>query len=214
MRNLLLVLSLVFLVQARSVMAQSNGGSGGGDECERRIKSIRNDIKEWIDSGNSVDLKFPAGQSNAEFVSKMTQILEDGVVQINCIKENPDNQFMPVWIRNPVTQEKIAKTCKFESVSATRRQASITCDYDRFMWNGLDDKNESKQSALAKGQTKIIFHEFASLAGLEIPDYSDSDYHLSDQIVGFVGAELVWHLLGVRERPLEYDLPNRCLRRE
>lgn len=165
---------ILFLFFPLFAMASGSSVRGGGDMCENRIKSVRDDIKEWILKGGSEALSLPAGLSRGEYKKGMLQHISMALV--SCVGKG-DQDY-------PVEVDGVAKVCRFEK---WQRGERITCDSDKFR-----ALNESDQYVL-------IHHEYAGLAEIESPIGSNSVYPLSNQISGFL-VEQVVKKLAVRPR--------------
>ena len=137
------------------------GTRGGGDLCEDRIKTIRNDISSWITNGGAKNLKLPNGLSIEEYEEEMqTQINK---AQIRCVSSGD--------IGHPVAIDGIAKVCVFDIGT---KENLITCDYNKF------------QAISESDQYVLIHHEYAGLSEIEKPTGADSDYSISNQISGYL----------------------------
>lgn len=146
----------------------SKGGvaTGGGDLCEDRIQSIRDDLKKWIIEGGSQTLKLPAGFTAQKYKDEMLEKIQ--TTSVRCVG-NGDAGY-------PVTVEGSAKVCRFDRSGSANL---ITCDYKKFQ-----DMSESNQYVL-------VHHEYAGLADVERPNGSDSDYSVSNQISGSLVDQVV-----------------------
>src|SRR5438045_3657410 len=64
--------------------AKSGGqDSGGGDLCEDRIQTIRDDIRSWIHAGGPRGLVLPPGLPASEYSRRMLQQI--GRAKIKCV---------------------------------------------------------------------------------------------------------------------------------
>lgn len=138
----------------------------GGDLCEQRILSIRDDIKAWIQSGGSKGLVMPMGAlalTLETYNERMSKELSDRTTRVECVQG-------PLYL-NPELKEE-SKVC----INAKSPQGqSIKCDRGIFM----DKTSESDQYVL-------IHHEYAGLAGIEVTQSGTSDYGISNQLAGFL----------------------------
>lgn len=153
---------LLFLVSVSQLVHAKMGseGVGGGDLCEDRIKIVRDDLKVWIKKGGAQGLKLPADISIGQYADSMNSALASA--KIRCVSAG-DEGF-------PVTVDNIAKVCRFDSSDT----GMISCDYTKF------------QAISQEDQYVLVHHEYAGLAGLEVPNGSDSNYNLSNQISGYL----------------------------
>lgn len=151
----------VLLIGLLALQTHAEGTRGGGDLCEDRIKIIRDDIQSWIGSGGPNTLKLPQNISLALYSSSMMS--EAYVAKIRCVGSNDPGY--------PVNIDGTPKVCRFDKSTETHQ---ITCDFAKFQ-----SMNESDQYVL-------IHHEYAGLAGLEIPNGDDSNYQISNQISGYL----------------------------
>ena len=111
----LLALLLTLLVHPTAVFAQANGAGGGDTKTEAIIKNIRDNILEWINSGQYTKLHFNARISEKQYADgdPMQSILgmkavlnpELGNVVVNVIKTSEEVRNDPeltTWIEgNP-----------------------------------------------------------------------------------------------------------------
>lgn len=147
--------------KASQSVAKGGVATGGGDLCENRIKTIRDDLKTWITSGGSESLDLPTGMEQNQYVESMLGAIS--AAKIRCVTKG-DSGF-------PVQVNGIPKACRFDRSS---REALITCDANKFMF-----LNDSQQYVL-------VHHEYAGIANIEVPNGSDSDYTVSNQISDFL----------------------------
>lgn len=144
---------------------------GGGDPCENQIKVIRSDLSVWIQNSGAKELRLPDGISVDQYSTRMLQKIEKA--KIRCIGQG-DKGF-------PVEVYGTPKVCKFEVGSS--EDSTITCD--RLIFLALD---ESEQYVL-------VHHEYAGLAGVEVPLKDDSQYEVSNQITSFLENKIVKRLV-------------------
>jgi len=152
-----------------SIKIEGGADAGGGDLCEDRIKTIRDDIKIWITKGGAKQLPLPEGMSISQYSKAMLGQL--GKAKIKCVGEG-DPGF-PVLINNT------PKVCRYDRTSSV---SHITCDFSKF------------QSMKEADQYILIHHEFAGLSGVEIPNGDDSDYRVSNHISENLSYEMVQKL--------------------
>jgi hypothetical protein len=161
-----LLISAFALASLPSFAGFGPGISGGGDECENRVKSIASDINDWIRDGGPQGLKLPSGLSVDTYSKAMTAEIRKA--QVSCV--GPGDQGYPVEILGT------AKTCRFDKYADSSR---ITCDYQKF--RDLTDEE----------QYGLVHHEYAGLAGIEPALGDDSQYGISNQISGFLRETVV-----------------------
>lgn len=142
---------------------------GGGDLCEDRIKTIRADIKSWIEKSGSDALQLPSGMTTHQYNQGMLDAISKA--KIKCVASG-DRDY-------PVEVQGAAKVCKFR-VSGANSQ--ITCDFNKF------------QSMTESDQYILIHHEYAGIAGLENPNGSESFYDISNQITDYLVDQVVKRL--------------------
>ncbi|MFL5813526.1 MAG: hypothetical protein ACJ763_08105 [Bdellovibrionia bacterium] len=148
--------------------AYSVSGSGnGGDICEDRIKTIRDDIASWIDKGGPAKLSLPSNISLERYNAGM--LTEIARAKVSCTNDK-------------VTVESVEKTCK--NIIDPKLGSQIVCNRNQLM----NDTSDSDQYVL-------IHHEYAGLAGLEKSDGGDSIYPISNQISGYLENEVVKKLV-------------------
>lgn len=135
----------------------------GGDPCEDRIKSIRDDIRSWIDLGGAAGLKFPAGVTLDVYTQSMkAQMAGAGV---SCVEEE-------IYVGTH------QKTCK--NFVDSRGISQIQCNITRFMRDTTDSE-----------QYVLVHHEYAGLSGFEATDTENSIYPLSDQVTHYLEDQKV-----------------------
>jgi len=136
----------------------------GGDACEERILSVRDDLAGWIKKGGAQNLALPAKLTLARYEQTMKQAMARAVVSCTAA---------PVIVRG------VEKTC---TNFARNGRAEIVCNYDRFLASAEDE------------QYRIVHHEYAGVAGLEENREEESDYTLSRQLTKFLEAQTVKRL--------------------
>jgi hypothetical protein len=164
-----------FLVQLNMSSAfAGKTGSGGGDRCEDRFKAVAGDIAKWIHDGGPAGLAL-GHLSVRDYSDSMAHWIAGAKIQ--CV--GPGEHGYPVLVG------KTPKECRsFRQKDGTGR---VICDRKKFYSGLKDPENDAIQY-------RIVHHEFATLAGFEIPNGDDSDYHLSDQITAFLEEQLVKRL--------------------
>ena len=137
---------------------------GGGDLCENRIKIIRDDIEKWILNKGHKKLLLPNNLTSDQYSINMRYWISTAKIQ--CVGEGDDHY--PVQISNT------SKVCIF-----SKSNSSITCDREQFM--KMDEAD----------QYVLTHHEFAGLAGIEVPHGADSNYVVSNQISKHLSNQVV-----------------------
>lgn len=135
-------------------------GVGGGDLCEDRIKVVRDDIKDWIVAGGPAGLKL-IGVTVDEYSDSMLKSIES--TKIRCVGDGDEGY--------PVSVDGVPKVCRFD---INEKGSMITCDYNKF------------QAIKETNQYILVHHEYAGISQIEIPNGSDSDYNVSNQLSAFV----------------------------
>lgn len=151
--------------------AQGDGGHvGGGDACERKIKAIRNALKDWIRSGGGKQLTFNYGITYDVYREAMLEILAPARVAISCVRETPENNYAPIKVGG------VPKTCANYPIDKAHPQKRVICDFDRLM---------SLEVSTERTKLEDIHHEYASLTDPRIErskPNGDSDYFVSNQV--------------------------------
>lgn len=150
-------------------LAGSGGseGTGGGDLCEARIQSIRDDLKSWIAKNGHFNLSLTY-LSVTQYAQKMNSSFG---AKVQCVSQG-DRGY-------PVEVNGTAKECRFDR---TKKGSFITCDAQKF-----GQRSEAEQYVL-------IHHEYAGIAGIETPEGDVSDYQVSNQISAYLVDTLVKRL--------------------
>lgn len=156
--------------------ARAAGGAvigNGGDICEDRFKTVRDDISAWIIEGGSAGLSLPQSVSVAQYNTAMlSQIANAG---ISCT----DDRIMI---------GSAEKTCKnFVDPSG---KSQVVCNAGRFMGTSESD------------QYVLVHHEYAGLAGFEVNNGEDSQYPISNQLTEYLQNQIVTKL-AIKPRPPE-----------
>lgn len=169
----------IFVTSSLALAQHGTASGGGGDACELRIKEVRDDISTWLKKGGAQSLaRFSANQNAADYTAKMLNAITS--TRISCVSEG-DRGF-------PVQVNGKPKQCRWESTNAG---SYITCDTAKFLNKGMDEDR----------QYELINHEYASIAGYEIPNEDDSDYRFSNQLSVFLESRMVKRLV-VKPAPL------------
>jgi hypothetical protein len=191
-----------FRSSSQSALAEGGVQGGGGDTItEGRIHEIRRDIQKWINAGGAKSLDFSNSRARVTYehylngsasnsVFGMNDVLRDGAVVINAIRESEQNladEELNTYVSG------YPKTCK-GLISKRDGRPHILCNIERF-W---ELKAGWEPARLEAEQYRLIHHEFASLAGLEKNVGSDSDMSLSSQLTKFLKPESVLRLAVVQ----------------
>lgn len=149
------------------------GGSGGGDNCEKRFKAVAQDIAKWIQGGGPKALSFELSADKKMTVSEYsTRMLGQVGAKVKCV--GPGETDFPVFVNGT------PKECRsFVGANGTKQ---VICDRSKF-YAGLANPDNNP------AQYPIVHHEFATLAGLEAPNGDDSQYALSNQIAAFLEVQ-------------------------
>lgn len=166
--------TLIVLLSAGTTLARLGAdGSGGGDLCEDRIQQVRDDIKAWIEkaqeekSGGPYDLILPPDVSPEQYITEMLKQIKKA--SIKCV--GPKKGKNGTIDYDPVKVDGVPKACRFDRRGS---RSKITCDYLKF--------NAESPSE----QYKLVHHEYAGLANIEVPKGSVSNYDVSKQISEFL----------------------------
>jgi hypothetical protein len=162
------ILAMILIATPLMAVAvdHGNGVGNGGDICENRFKTVRDDLNTWILNGGSAGLTLPAGISFGQYNQSMLQQIHNA--KISCVED-------------VIFVGQAEKTCK--NFVAEDGTVLINCNADRFMKTAESD------------QYVLVHHEYAGLAGFEVNQGESSDYQLSNQITGFLGDFLVKKLV-------------------
>ena len=185
----ILAIGLITLSTLSTAHATAGGSSGGGGQrCQDVFESRRKDIADWIQAGadsvkngtepvGSALLDFKKSNTNlADYDQKMlakialTKTGEGDQSAIGCTDKAED-----------VMVDGKYKTCK---AFGTSDQAQILC-YSGILQDGKWTGGFMGSSD--DDQYWQVHHEFAVLSGFEDQADRDSDYELSDQLVGRSG---------------------------
>ncbi len=168
MRNLILIIAVVFCTVAYGDPGGTSVG-GGGDATEIQIGVIRDNILEWIVQGLSQELVLPGGITHDVYAEKMISVLRPHVVIVGAVSTQEES-----ITRDPerkVNVDRRPKTCRGFATARDGR-LHILCNIERFKASTEDEQYE------------LIHHEFAGLAGLERNQGASSDYEISKQVSG------------------------------
>lgn len=162
---------LSLLLASPFATAQIDRKGNGGDMCELRIQSIRDDIAAWIIGSGSKGLKLPDGVSLEKYDNEMLRLIKTAT--ISCVDEE---------LKVGASQ----KTCMNFLDEAGKPR--IHCQIKRF-----GDTTDSDQYVL-------IHHEYAGLAGFETNATESSRYPISSQIAGYLENQTTKRLV-IRPAP-------------
>lgn len=140
----------------------------GGDPDELSFQEIANNIKGWIASGNADNLNLPPDIPISDYKGKMTAVLSNYAVE---------------FTDQDIVVNGAAKVC--ENRSHPDRIGWIICN--RALFQALVRDN-------IESIFRLVHHEFAGLAGLEISSAPRSDYRISDQVAAQLENEVVRRL--------------------
>jgi hypothetical protein len=191
MMTLLLGLTLTFSSPVYAAIGGDSGG--GGDALEARVNEIRSDLLNWIEKGGAEGLVLPTYISYSDYVSKMSDILENKKVALSFTHED-------------VEVNGVEKTCRgsfyVKKTFFSKKEANpqILCNISRFK-----ETSESKQYSL-------IHHEYAGLVNIERNDGSASDYEISNQLTDYLEDSVV-KKLAVKKKTEPDVKPDLTLRR-
>lgn len=165
--GLIAVIFFTSVLYFNTAQAQSSGGTnggGGGDPCENKIKTIRKDIKKWIIDDRHFDVpRLPFRISHQRYSRKM---LAGVNFKVSCVQKG-DPGFPVLVFGQP-------KVCRFDYFENSKKIfKKVTCDYNKFM------------ATSAQEQYKLIHHEIAGLAQLELPNKDESKYELTNMIMKY-----------------------------
>lgn len=165
-RILVLMFTLSMAVQAASISAEAGTRDvgNGGDTCENRIKVIADDFRSWITVDGPAELTLPDG-------IQVSQYREAMLIAIAAAKVACTSAIISVG-----STEKICRN----SIDASGIPR-IQCNREAFL--GL--------ASNADDQYRLVHHEYAGLAGLEVTHAEVSDYRISNQIAAFLEDQMV-----------------------
>lgn len=159
---------ILFLTCVLSYAASANAGGvdiNGGDICENRFSTIRDDLSLWIQGGGSRSLKLPPGILLEDYNEKMLSHISRA--QVSCTTDK-------IFVAG------VEKSCKnFFSGS----QPTILCNSERFLKTG------------ESGQYVLVHHEYAGLSGFEVNEGTESQYVISNQLTNFLEDQIVKKLV-------------------
>lgn len=166
--KLIYVLLILICVTGQQAFAGGGGGydhDNGGDMCENRFASVRDDLKVWITKGGSADLRLPPEITLEKYNGLMLEKIQ--TAKVSCV----DQQIL---VRG------VEKTCRN---SVADGKSEIQCNRNQFM-----NTPESDQYVL-------VHHEYAGLAGFEVNTNEASNYEISNQITGYLESSIVKKLV-------------------
>lgn len=172
MKKMFIVISMLCF---QFTFAGVDNVGNGGDICENKFVSIRNDIRSWIISGGGNSLSLPSSTSIQQYKDSMLANIDH--VKVSCTVEK-------------LKIGQAEKTCINKMDKAN--SGIIECNIDRFMQTSESD------------QYVLVHHEFAGLAGLETNLSEESDYTISNQITYFLENQIVKKLV-IKPAPAKLD---------
>ena len=193
--NLYIRLMILGLISLSTAVSHSSGPSngGGGDRCERRFKEVARDIADWI-KGDGPRLRgldvTQAKISIQEYSQGMLEQLSQA--QVTCV--GPGDVGYPVLVHGR------PKECR--NYFDADGQPRIICDIAKFYSNLRDPETNPEQYMM-------VHHEYATLAGFELPMAANSIYPLSDQITGFLEDRRV-KKLAIKPARAEVPFSQQC----
>lgn len=177
------IITGILILSATQVSAESGdwGAGNGGDECERKIQTIRNDIVNWLQHDGYENLNLEKYEELAHFTYASLMLKELPKAKISCPKKE---LFLDSLEEDP----KFPKTC-INSRNERTGETRVQCTYDKFMKLSIEQ------------QYRLIHHEYAGLADIEanalLRDGSldeESNYGISNQISGFLEEVIIKRL--------------------
>jgi hypothetical protein len=165
-------LTLLATLSPFKTFAEGGISGGGGKPLEAVFQEVASNILQWIEAGNSAGLKLPNGFTNEDYVNKMKPHLNNYQIKITS---------------DIILVDGVEKDC--ENITHTNQPSEIKC-------------NEASLYLVLKNANllyRLVHHEFAALAGLEVAQGSKSDYYISNQLSAFLRVETVLRLPIVKE---------------
>lgn len=178
-----LVCMSIFPLTSFAEMGGTSGG--GGDAPEMKIDLIRSDLLEWIQDGRATALELPQDLSYDAYVAQMSAVLKRHAVVIGVVSTREENETQDHERKVVVNGQ--PKTCR-GFVSEKDLLPHILCNEEKF---GATSEPE---------QYKLIHHEYAGLAGVELNLGASSDYGISSQITDYLLPVTVYRL-AVKVKP-------------
>jgi Fe2+ transport system protein FeoA len=182
MKSLQVLIYVAMLMFASACALAANGGreaGNGGDICEDRFETVRDDIASWISQGGGEGLTLPVGVSLDQYNESMLMEIKDA--KISCTTEI-------------LRVDGAEKTC--ENHFDSKKVPKIVCNMARFMATPEAD------------QYVLVHHEYAGLAGLEVNRGPASQYQISNQISEYLVDEVEKKLAVKRNTRLSYRLAD------
>ena len=180
-KNALIAVTLLnALLTTPSTFAKDNySDRNDKTTCQKRIKTIGDDINLWISKGRAKVLKLPTNITPSMYGNKMLEEIEK--TEINCVKKT-------IYVNN------IEKTCT--NYQNTSGKKVLTCNFARF--NAMNETD----------QYRLIHHEYAGLAGFEANKDNRSVYPISDQVSGLFENILIKRLATKKITDVNPDRAN------
>ena len=153
-------------VEKEKAIVSGQGGDigNGGDPCENRILSIRDDIRGWINKGGADKLRLPKEITLKEYKSKMLQRIKTSTM--SCTTKR-------------LFYKGVEKTC----LNSGQEKGSFVCNFERFSSGSEEEQyilthhEYAGLSGLEVNDNKI-----------------ESDYFISNQISSFLEITFVKRL--------------------
>ena len=171
------------LLHVHFANAIGNEHGNGGDVCEKRFQSVRDDLGSWLFQGGAAGLKLPSALTVDSY--KQSMLKQISTAKVSCTDDK-------VFVGHA------EKTCK--NFLADDGALMIVCHANRFL-----NTSESDQYVL-------VHHEYAGLAGFEVNTDEESNYDISNQITGFLENFVIKKLVVKPPVTLNNDPfdPNGC----
>jgi hypothetical protein len=161
-----------------ALVAQAHEGGvsgGGGDASEARVNEIREDILNWISQGGAQSLTLPSRLNLEQYQSQMTAVLAPQAVVVSFVTQAQEAATTDPELK--VTVDGQPKTCR-GFISVTDQRPHVLCNTERFAATGEAE------------QYRLIHHEYAGLAGVELNNGAASDYEISRQLTNYLVPEI------------------------
>lgn len=179
MKNKLLLATAVNLCLSSSFAIAGEGATNGGDICENKLSSIVLDIKGWIQNNGGKQLSYTNGLTSEEYKAQMLEVIESNPI-IKC-----------------QTEELLFGSAEKTCLNTTNNgNAEIVCNLDRIESSNIEEKY------------RIIHHEIAGLAGIEVNETESSDYFYSNQITANLEEQLVKKLAIKKSADFGIEMAN------
>ena len=178
-KKLLLAAAVNLCLSTIAFSGAGEGATNGGDICENKISSIILDIESWIQNGGSKNLTFEIDLDQESYNQKMLEAINSKPT-VKCQKDI-------------LSLGSAEKTCLNTIVG---EKTEILCNLDRINDLSIED------------QYKIIHHEVAGLAGIEVSEGEQSEYFYSNQVTSSLEVQMVKKLAIKKSAILDIDMAN------